>query len=64
VSLYLQLLVNILKNPTGTVEIFIDGSVPNINYGTRQIFTSRLALVASIAIKPASLPISLTNPIP
>lgn len=36
----------------------------NLNSGIKQISTSRLAFVASIAIKPAQRPISRTKPTP
>lgn len=36
----------------------------NLASGIKQILTSRLALVAYIAINPASRPINLTKPIP
>jgi hypothetical protein len=60
----LQLLHNILENSELTVQICIIKGVPNLNSGMRQMLTSLLALVASMAMKPASRPINLTKPIP
>lgn len=47
-----------------TVKIYIYGELPNLFYGIKHKSTSRLAFVASIAMKPASRPINRTNPIP
>jgi len=63
-SLYFQFFIDVLENTIGPIEILMTILLPNLNSGTRQILTSLLAFVAYIAIKPASLPINLTKPIP